>query len=111
MGLHGTTVAINAFPWFAPFGGGLIYALNRSKKLTPSLEQMNPNSDFIKKLNVSDGWDIGTAPSLVVVDQGISKSLTAVNTQSGIYAFFFDQQGLMGGIELQGTKVTRMRVR
>ena len=28
--------------------------LNRSKKLTPTLEQMNPASDFIKTLNASD---------------------------------------------------------
>ena len=48
-----TTLAINTFPALAPFGGALIYLLNRSKKLTPTLEQMNATSEFIKTLNRS----------------------------------------------------------
>jgi hypothetical protein len=48
-----TTLALNTFPAFAPFGGALVYLLNRSKKISPTLEQMHPVSDFIKKLNSS----------------------------------------------------------
>ena len=61
-----TTVAINTCPVFAPLGGALLYALNRSKKLTPCLEQMNPNSDFIKTLNISD--DPGVRYTIVAGD-------------------------------------------
>ena len=39
-----TTLAINTFPALAPFGGALVYLLNRSKKISPTLGQMNPNS-------------------------------------------------------------------
>ena len=49
-----TALAINSFPAAAPFGSVLLYLLNRSKKLTRCLEQMNPSSDFIKALNASD---------------------------------------------------------
>ena len=49
-----TTLAINAFPAAAPLAGVFVYALNRSKKVTPTLEQMNPESDFIKALNASE---------------------------------------------------------
>ena len=31
----------------------LLFVLNRSKKVTPTLEQMNPASDFIQTLNAS----------------------------------------------------------
>ncbi len=48
-----TTLALNTFPVFAPYGGAMVYLLNRSQKLTPTLEQMNPSSDFIKTLNAS----------------------------------------------------------
>jgi pimeloyl-ACP methyl ester carboxylesterase len=48
-----TTLAINAFPAFAPFGGALLHLLNRSQKVTPTLEQMNPDSEFIQTLNAS----------------------------------------------------------
>lgn len=48
-----TTLALNWFPAFAPYGGAIVYLLNRSKKVTPTLEQMNPASEFIKALNTS----------------------------------------------------------
>jgi lipid-binding SYLF domain-containing protein len=56
----------------------------------------------------SDGWEIGTGPSIVVVDVGTAGSLTTTTAKSDIYAFFFSQKGLMAGIGLQGTKVTRV---
>jgi lipid-binding SYLF domain-containing protein len=34
--------------------------------------------------------------------------MTSTTLQSDIYAFFFDQKGLMAGIGLQGTKITRL---
>jgi lipid-binding SYLF domain-containing protein len=59
-------------------------------------------------LDKSDGWEIGVGPSIVVVDEGIAKSLTTTTAKSDIYAFFFDQKGLMAGIGLQGTKITKL---
>lgn len=56
----------------------------------------------------SDGWEVGTGPSIVIVDQGTAKSLTTTTAQSDVYAFFFDQKGLMAGLGLQGTKITRI---
>jgi lipid-binding SYLF domain-containing protein len=64
--------------------------------------------DAMKWLDRSDGWELGVGPSIVVVDEGMATSQTTTTLQSGIYAFFFDQQGLMGGLGLQGTKVTRI---
>jgi lipid-binding SYLF domain-containing protein len=60
-------------------------------------------------LDKSDGWELGTGPSIVVVDEGMAGSLTTTTAQSDIYSFFFDQKGLMGGLGLQGTKITRMK--
>ncbi len=57
-------------------------------------------------LHKSGGWEVGSAPSLVVVDTGIAKSLSTTTLQKGIYVFFFNQKGLMGGLGLQGTKIT-----
>jgi lipid-binding SYLF domain-containing protein len=62
----------------------------------------------LKWIDRSDGWEIGTGPSIVVIDTGAAKALTTTTLQSEIYAFFFDQKGLMGGIGLQGTKITRI---
>ena len=59
-------------------------------------------------IDKSDGWEIGVGPSIVVVDVGAATSKTTTTLQSEIYAFFFDQKGLMGGLGLQGTKITRI---
>lgn len=60
-------------------------------------------------LNRTDGWEIGSSPSLVVVDEGMSSSLTNTTLQKSTYAFFFNQRGLMGGLGLQGSKITRIQ--
>jgi lipid-binding SYLF domain-containing protein len=60
-------------------------------------------------IDKSDGWEIGTGPSIVVVDVGAAGAATTTTLQSDIYAFFFDQKGLMGGLGLQGTKITKIK--
>ena len=59
-------------------------------------------------LDNSGGWAIGTGPSVVVLDTGAAKSLTTTNLRSDVYAFVFNQQGLMGGIGLEGSKITKI---
>ncbi len=60
-------------------------------------------------IDKSDGWEIGVGPTIVVVDTGAAKSMTTTTLQAEIYAFFFDQKGLMGGLGLQGTKITQIK--
>ena len=55
----------------------------------------------------SGGWELGVGPTIVVVDAGAAKALTTTTARSEIYAFFFDQKGLMGGLGLQGTKISK----
>jgi len=62
----------------------------------------------VRDLNRSGGWDIGGSPSLVVVDRGMATQLSTTTINRGTYAFFFDQRGLMAGLGLQGTKITRI---
>lgn len=59
-------------------------------------------------LDKSGGWAIGTGPSVVVVDQGMARSLTTTNLRSDVYAFVFDQKGLMAGIGIEGSKITKI---
>jgi len=57
----------------------------------------------------SSGFEIGVGPSVVLVDKGVAKSLTTTTVRKGIYAFTFNQAGLMAGIGLQGSKITRIK--
>lgn len=59
-------------------------------------------------LDKSDGWEIGAGPSVVVVDKGAAKSLGTTASREGVFAFIFGQKGLMAGIGIQGSKITRI---
>jgi len=59
-------------------------------------------------LDKSEGWEIGMGPSLVVVDKGFAGSMTTTTAKDDVYAFFFDQKGIMGGLGLKGSKITRI---
>ena len=67
------------------------------------------DAESLKYLDQSDGWEVGTGPSLVVLDQGFAKNLSTTTLQEGVYAIVFDQKGLMGGVGIQGTKITRIK--
>ncbi len=64
--------------------------------------------DDLKYLSDSRGWEVGAAPSLTIVDTGVARSLSTTTLRNGVYAFFFGQRGLMGGLSLQGTKITEI---
>ncbi len=61
--------------------------------------------EYLKK---SSGWEIGVGPSIVIVDAGLARALTTTTAKEDIYAFFFDQKGLMAGIGIQGSKISQI---
>jgi lipid-binding SYLF domain-containing protein len=66
------------------------------------------DNEGIQYLKNSKGWEIGVGPSVVIVDEGVARSLTTTTVKSGIYAFIFQQKGLMAGIGIQGSKITQI---
>jgi lipid-binding SYLF domain-containing protein len=62
----------------------------------------------LQYLDDTAGFELGVGPSLVVLDAGFGKNLSTTTLQKGVYAFIFDQKGLMGGVGIQGTKITRI---
>ena len=59
-------------------------------------------------LRDSKGWEVGVGPSIVVVDEGAARSLTNASAKESIYVFFFGQKGLMGGLGIQGSKISQI---
>jgi lipid-binding SYLF domain-containing protein len=66
------------------------------------------NDKAVKYLNDSDGWAIGSGPSVVVVDKGVAASITSTTLSQDVYAFAFGQKGLMAGLGLEGSKITHI---
>jgi lipid-binding SYLF domain-containing protein len=59
-------------------------------------------------LDNTAGFEIGVGPSIVVVDAGMAKTLTTTTGRADVYAFIFSQKGLMAGLGLQGSKITKI---
>jgi len=59
-------------------------------------------------MDKSEGWEVGVGPNIVVMDEGAAKSLTTTTAKDDVYAFIFGQKGLMAGIGIQGSKITKI---
>jgi lipid-binding SYLF domain-containing protein len=62
--------------------------------------------DYIDK---TAGLEIGVGPTVVIVDAGVAKNLSTSTLKDDAYAFIFNQQGLMAGISIEGTKISRIK--
>ncbi len=63
----------------------------------------------VQYIHRSQGWEIGSGPTVVVVNQGMAKNLSTSTLKDDAYAFIFSQQGLMAGINIEGTKISRIK--
>ena len=66
------------------------------------------NRKAVKYIHRSHGWEIGVGPTVVVVDQGVARNLSTSTLKDDAYAFIFDQKGLMAGVSLEGSKISRI---
>jgi lipid-binding SYLF domain-containing protein len=62
--------------------------------------------DALDYLHKSDGWAVGSGPSVVVWDKGTAESMTSTTITQDVVAIPFGQSGLMAGIGLEGSKIT-----
>ena len=62
----------------------------------------------IRYVKETKGWEIGVGPTVVVVDEGVAKNLSTSSLKDDAYAFIFSQQGLMAGVSIEGTKISRI---
>ncbi len=63
----------------------------------------------IRYIHRTQGFEIGVGPTVVVVNQGVAKNLSTSTLKDDAYAFIFDQQGLMIGVSIEGSKISRIR--
>jgi lipid-binding SYLF domain-containing protein len=87
--------------------GGRVYGLQAGAQVF-GYALFFMNDAALRYLEDSGGFELGTGPSLVVLDAGAAQALSTTTMQNDIYAVFFDQKGLMGGLGLQGSKISRI---
>jgi lipid-binding SYLF domain-containing protein len=62
----------------------------------------------IRYIKETKGWELGVGPTVVVVDEGVAKNLSTSSLKDDAYAFIFSQQGLMAGVSIEGTKISKI---
>ncbi|MEA3467428.1 MAG: lipid-binding SYLF domain-containing protein [Thermodesulfobacteriota bacterium] len=59
-------------------------------------------------LNQNEGWEVGVGPSVVLVDEGMAKTMNNTTITESVYVFTFNQHGLMAGLGIQGSKISKI---
>ena len=63
----------------------------------------------VKYLKQSHGWELGVGPTVVVVTEGVAKNISTSTLKDDAYAVIFDQQGLMLGLSIEGSKISHIK--
>lgn len=61
--------------------------------------------DYLKN---SAGWEIGVGPNVTLIDAGLAANVSTTTLKDEVYAYIFDQAGLMAGIAIDGSKITEI---
>ena len=67
------------------------------------------SQDALDHFRARDGWESGSGPDVLLVERGGLDVLTDTRARKDVYAFLFDAQGLLAGLDLEGTRVVRIR--
>ena len=59
-------------------------------------------------LEKSEGWSVGVDPNIILVNAGAAKDVSTLTGRKGVYAFIYDQRGLMVGVNLVGQKIRKI---
>ena len=63
----------------------------------------------LKDFRKSKNFQVGVGPSIVFIDAGAAKDVNTLTTQADVYGVIFDQKGLMAGVGVQGSKITKIQ--
>jgi lipid-binding SYLF domain-containing protein len=68
------------------------------------------DADALKNFLASDGWKAGADGTVTLIDVGASGTIDSATLKKPIVGFIVGQKGLMAGISLDGSKITRLKL-
>lgn len=66
------------------------------------------NEDALAKFRNSKGWEAGVDGSVALAEWGTGKDINTQNFSDPIVGFVLDNKGLMAGISLEGSKISKI---
>jgi lipid-binding SYLF domain-containing protein len=73
---------------------------------TAGLAMFFMREDALTALQNAGGWEIGTGPSVVMLEAGLQANVTTTTLAEPVYAISFGQQGVMAALAINGTRIT-----
>ncbi len=67
--------------------------------------------DAVALLDRAQGFQLGADANVAVIDRGFGVDVTSTTVFDPVVAFVTDQQGLMAGATIEGSKITRIEPR
>lgn len=65
------------------------------------------DKESLKKFEDSDGWKVGADGSVALINVGAGATVDITKIKEPVVAFVVGQSGLMAGVSLDGSKITR----
>ncbi len=65
--------------------------------------------EALQNFRNSSGWNIGADASAAILVTGAEGAIETRTLNKPVLAFVLDQKGLMAGVTLQGSKITRIQ--
>ncbi len=66
------------------------------------------SDEALERLKTREGYEVGVDPHIVVLNAAAGANLSTTTGQRDVYAYVYNASGLMGGVSLQGLKVTKL---
>lgn len=66
--------------------------------------------DALERFRSSEGWAVGADATVAVVKVGANGNIDTSTATAPVQAFVLTNAGLMAGVSLEGTKITRLRI-
>ena len=64
--------------------------------------------DALKKFQEGKGWEAGVDGSVAIAKWGAGTDINTQNFKDPIVGFVFGNKGLMAGVSLEGSKITKL---
>jgi lipid-binding SYLF domain-containing protein len=62
----------------------------------------------MERLQTLEGYELGVDPNIVVLNAAAGANLSTTTGQRDVYGYVYNASGLMGGVSLQGLKITKL---
>ena len=73
-----------------------------------SLVIMFMTDEALKEFTSAKGWEAGVNADVVAIDIGATGSFDTATAQNPVIGFNFGEGGLMAGVSVEGTKVSKL---